>query len=91
MLYGFILFDQNCAYVRVVAIVAFARHPRAALAAKLCIPRAIGVIFAHPPYAKTNGAGFIHAKGYLSSLGAYRLAPKVYTRGGQYLFRQALP
>src|SRR5258707_8707842 len=22
---------------------------------------------------------------------AYRLAPKVYTRGGQYLFRQALP
>ena len=56
MLYGFILFDQNCAYVRVVAIVAFARHPRAALAAKLCIPSAIGVIFAHPPYAKTNWA-----------------------------------
>jgi hypothetical protein len=69
MLRGLVHFGDDFAYVRVVAIVAFARHPRAALAAKLCIPSAIGVIFAHPPYAKTNGAGFIYAKGYLSSLG----------------------
>jgi hypothetical protein len=65
VLRGFILFGDDFGYVRLIAAIALARHPSPALAAKLCIPSAIGVVFAHPPYAKTNGAGFIHAKGYL--------------------------
>src|SRR6266566_1790297 len=42
---------------------------RPALATELFIPSKIGVVFAHPPYAKTNGTVFVHAKSYLSSLG----------------------
>src|SRR5207248_2177566 len=62
MLRGCVLFGDDFAYVRVVAIIAFARHPCPALATKLCIPSAIGMVFTHPSYAKTNGALFIHAK-----------------------------
>jgi hypothetical protein len=59
---AFFLFDKNCACVGFFAAVASARHPRPALATELFIPSAIGVVFADPPYTKTNGTVFIHCK-----------------------------
>jgi hypothetical protein len=52
MLRGFVVLDENCAYVRLFATIASARHPSAALATKLFVPSKIGVDFADPPYAK---------------------------------------
>lgn len=59
---GFVLFDKNCACVGLFAAVASARHPCPALATELFIPSAIAVVFADPPYTKTNGTVFIHCK-----------------------------
>jgi 16S rRNA G966 N2-methylase RsmD len=60
MLGGFVLFGENCAYVGLIVSVALARHPRAAPASKHIIPNTIRVVFADPPYAKTNGTVLIH-------------------------------
>jgi hypothetical protein len=57
---GFVLFGENCAYVRLIVSVALARHPRAAPASKHIIPNTIRVVFADPPHAKTNGTVLIH-------------------------------
>jgi 16S rRNA G966 N2-methylase RsmD len=62
MLDGFVLFDENRAYVRLFASIASARHSCPALATELFVPRKIWVVFADPPYAKTNGTVFIHCK-----------------------------
>jgi len=62
MFRGFVIFGDDFAFVGLIAVIAPARHPCAALAAKLCIRSAIGMVSAHPSYAKTNGAVFIHAK-----------------------------
>src|SRR5258707_7363235 len=59
---GFVLFDKNCACVGLFAAVASAQHPCPALATELFIPTAIGVVFADPPYTKTNGTVFIRCK-----------------------------
>jgi hypothetical protein len=54
---NFILFDDYLACIQLIAIIALARHPRAALTAKLFVAR---MVFADPPNAKTNGTVFIH-------------------------------
>ena len=60
MLRGLVLFGENGAYVMLVTAIASARHPRSALAIELFIPSKVGVVFADPPYAKTDGTVFIH-------------------------------
>src|ERR1700738_1226662 len=54
------VFGQDTACVRLIGIVAFAGNFRAALAAWLSVPCPIGMVFADPPYAKTNRTLFIH-------------------------------
>src|ERR1700694_1689191 len=54
------VFGQDTACVRLIGIVAFAGNSRAALAALLSVPCPIGMVFADPPYAKTNRTLFIH-------------------------------
>lgn len=60
MLAGFVLFDDNFAYVGLITIVAPARHSGPALATDLFVPRKIRVVLADPPYAKTDGTVRIH-------------------------------
>ena len=61
MVRGFVLFGDDFTDVRLVAAVASVWHPSPALAAKLYIPSAIGMVFTNPPNAKTNGTVFVHA------------------------------
>jgi len=69
MLRGLVLFGDDFAYVRLLAVVASARHPCPTLAAKLCIPSAIGMVFADPPKPKQMGQFLSIAESYLWSLG----------------------
>jgi hypothetical protein len=55
MLGGFVLFSNNFTYVRRIAAIASAGHSCPALATEPFIPSQIGVVFADPPDAKTNG------------------------------------
>ena len=55
-----VLFCKNFADVGIVAAIASARHSCPALAAELFIPGKFGMVFADPPYSKTNGTAFIH-------------------------------
>jgi len=63
MLRGFVLFGDDFTYVRVVAIIAFPRHPCLTLAAKLRIPSAIGMVFATHPTPKQMGQFLSMQKG----------------------------
>jgi len=49
MVRGFVLFGDDFTDVRLVAAVASVWHPSPALAAKLYIPSAIGMVFTNPP------------------------------------------
>ena len=61
--------NHELAYVRVIDArlsgnVALTRHTRTAHAAKSFVPRSIGMVFADPPYAETNGTVLIHLTNY---------------------------
>ena len=73
---GFVLFGDHFAYVGIVASVASARHPRAALAPKLFVPSKIGVVLTDPPDAKTNGTHLIHPALYIVSSPWLKLAKR---------------
>jgi hypothetical protein len=61
----FILFDDYLACIRLInasftRTVTLARHSCPADAAKFFVPSAVGMVFANPPYAETNGTLRIH-------------------------------
>src|ERR1700687_3284130 len=62
-----IRFPERIEYVRLIdaglpCTIAFARHSGTALAPQFFVPCFVGMVFADPPYAKTNGADFIHER-----------------------------
>ena len=59
------LWDQNFADIRLIdpmfaQVIAMTRHGRAAVAAKLFIPRTVRMVLADPPYAKADWTVLIH-------------------------------
>ncbi len=81
MLRGFVLFGDDFTDVRLVAVIASAWNPGPALAAKLCIQSAIGMVSTNPSYAKTNGAVFIHVKRLLFIVARGFLIGSVFVQG----------
>jgi hypothetical protein len=57
---GEIILDQQTGRIWFFVTIAFARHPRAALASEFFIPSTVGMVLADPPYAKANWTFLIH-------------------------------
>ncbi len=68
MLRGLVLFGDDFAYVRLVAVVAPAGHSCPALATKLFIPSAIGMVFAGPTLRRKQMGQFLAMPNVRSAL-----------------------
>jgi len=60
--YGLFLIEDDPARIRRVGVVAVARHPCATAAAKLIVPRLLGMVLTHPPEAETKLTVLVHQR-----------------------------